>query len=83
MQRIRPLLIALALTLPLWFSSLAAAQQGQEDLYEGADGRVRGYEGTGFVLEESSVALTYLAFIALSAIAIGVLFKSASRTHLD
>ena len=83
MRRIRKLLIAIVLMLPLSFASLAAAQQSQEDLYEGTDGRLRGYEGTGIILQESNIAVTYLALLALTVIAVGVLFKSARRTQLD
>lgn len=83
MKPLHKLTITIILTLPLWLASLAAAQQSQEALYEGADGRLRGYEGTGIVLEETHIAVTYLALIALSTIAVGVLFKSARRSHLD
>lgn len=85
MKLTRILLLALCMLFTtLGLGATASAQQNQQDdLFENADGRLRGYEKGGYILEESSVALTYLALLALSAIALGVLFKSSSRTHLD
>ena len=86
MKLLPKLLIALALTFPFGLTSVVAGQgqqSQQEALYENADGRLRGYEAQGIVLEESSVAPTYLALLALAVIALGVMFKSARRSHLD
>ena len=48
-----------------------------------ADGRIRGYQEDGVVLEGGSSAFPYFAFVALAALGAGVMFKSARRTHLD
>jgi hypothetical protein len=80
---IRCMLVVLAMVLPTVGSPSIASAQDQEEIYENADGRLRGYEASGVMLEEQSIALTYLALIALAALAIGVTFKSARRSHLD
>ena len=82
----RTFVVAMALMLPtVATQQLAMAQpQGEDDdKYDDADGRLRGYEDNNVVMPESSVALTYFAFIGLTVLAAGVMFKAAKRTHLD
>lgn len=76
------LLTAVLLALP----TPAMAQYGDDaegDLIRDADGRLRGYEQSGIVLEGGSTFLPYAAFFGLAVVAAGVMFKSARRTHLD
>ena len=63
----------------------ASAQYGNDDdsLVRKADGRLRGYEGSGHVLDTTGTFLTYFAFAGLTLLTAGVMFKSARRTHLD
>lgn len=85
MRLVRIVLVSAALLVPVVLSAPAAAQQqsADQELYDEADGRLRGYDAQGVILPESGVLLTYLALLALALVAIGVMFKSASRTHLD
>ena len=46
------------------------------------DGRLEGY-GKNVTLEGGSTALIWLLLVFLGAIAVGVMFKNAKRTHLD
>lgn len=46
------------------------------------DGRLEGYTKS-VTLDGGSTALSWLLLIVLTAIALGVLFKSSRRTHLD
>jgi hypothetical protein len=63
----------------------ASAQYGDDEQSKlrKADGRLRGYENNNVILDTTGVVLTYVAFIGLSLVATGVMFKSARRTHLD
>lgn len=65
--------------------SAAMAQYGdsEEDIIRDADGRLRGYTESGVVFPESSTFLTYLTLGGLTLVAVGVMFKSSRRTHLD
>ena len=79
-------LAALAVAgLLLVMPAAASAQYGDDadSLIRKADGRLRGYEGTGHVLDTSGTFLTYAAFAGLALLTAGVMFKSARRTHLD
>ncbi len=82
---IRSLFIAAALSLPVLAAPQFALAQNQDEdaLYEDADGRLRGYDGTSVILPDDSTALTYMALVVLAIVAIGVMFKTANRTHLD
>jgi hypothetical protein len=46
------------------------------------DARLEGYP-TNVTLDLGTTALTWLLFVFLSVVCIGVMFKSARRTHLD
>lgn len=86
-RQARELLVALALCMPAAAPSAGFGQgvlaQFGPDLPEDLDGRLRGYEDQGAVLEDSSTALTYFLLAGLAILAVGVMFKSARRTHLD
>jgi len=78
------LLLSLALSVPvLALPGQAMAQGAQPNPLQGADGRLRGYEQPAVVIYDSSTALSYMALIALTVISVGLMFKSARRTHLD
>jgi hypothetical protein len=79
----RVLVLSAALCLPMLALPGQAMAQAQPNPLEGADGRIRGYEQNSVVMDDSSTALTYLALIALTVISVGLMFKSARRTHLD
>ena len=81
---LRVAVLSLALLLPVATPQLAFAQPNQdEDLYDGLDGRLRGYNEPAAVMEERSTALTYIALIGMIILAAGVMFKASRRTHLD
>ena len=63
----------------------ALAQYGDEpqDVIRDADGRLRGYEESDVVLDHSGTFLTYLTFVGLTLLGVGVMFKSSRRSHLD
>lgn len=65
--------------LTLLLSPISAMAQEELKYY---DARLEGYP-TNVTLESSSTALTWLLFIFLAVICIGVMFKNARRTHLD
>jgi len=51
---------------------------------EEADGRIKGVNrSSSTVLGDDGVGLTYMAFIGMTILAAGVMFKSARRSHLD
>ena len=82
----RALLLASALLLPttLAVSPVSAQVAGDsEDIVAEADARLRGYNEKNVILPGGSPALPYIAFIGLTILAAGVMFKSARRTHLD
>jgi hypothetical protein len=65
--------------------SMAAGVPGSASAQEveiETDARLEGYQEP-VVLEEGSLALTWLAFAFVSAIALLGLFKDAKRSHLD
>lgn len=81
---LRALLIAGALLLPLGMPGTAHAQYGDPEGVDEADARLRGYEERNVVVSgKASVPLAYFAFIGLTVVAAGVMFKSSRRTHLD
>ena len=81
---VRAALIAAALLLPLSLPSMAMAQYGHEEGLDTADARLRGYEERNVsVPGKAAVPLAYFAFIGLTIVAAGVMFKNAKRTHLD
>src|SRR3712207_3372631 len=70
---------ALPVVLVLMSPMTALAQDEAEKFY---DGRLEGYP-KNVTLEGGSTALTWILLMLLGAFCIGVLFKSARRTHLD
>lgn len=80
---LRALLVIGALLL-LLTPGTAFAQYGDEEGIDDADARLRGYEEQGVVVPGgSAIPLAYFAFIGLTIVAAGVMFKSSRRTHLD
>jgi hypothetical protein len=79
---LRVLLFGVVLWLHAALPALSAAQVQSSPL-DGADGRILGYEENSVVLDDSSTALTYFILIGLTVVAIGLMFKSSRRTHLD
>jgi hypothetical protein len=68
--------IVLAFGVPL----AAMAQDEEEDkIY---DARLEGYP-TNVTLDSRSTSLTWMMLMALAAVCVGVMFKSANRSHLD
>lgn len=53
-----------------------------QELDEKGDARLEGYQVKAR-LADSGTALTWLLLLFLAALAVGVLFKDAKRTHLD
>ncbi len=53
-----------------------------QELDNSGDARLEGYK-TPVRLADSGTALTWMLFLFLAALALGVLFKDAKRTHLD
>jgi hypothetical protein len=80
---LRVLLLSVAMSIPLLGSPGIAAGQYQTNPVKDADGRLRGYDEQNVILDDSSTALTYLALIGLTVVAVGLMFKSSRRTHLD
>lgn len=58
----------------------AALAQDDEDIAH--DARLDGY-ATNVLVESDSTALSWLLLVFLAAVAIGVMFMNAKRTHLD
>jgi len=82
MNRLHRLLLGafvLYCTLATPLSVWARSDDSDSSVY---DARVQGY-ATPVQLDSGSTALTWLLLIVLAAIAIGVLFKDAKRSHLD
>jgi len=65
--------------LALLANPMGALAQEEPKFY---DGRLEGYP-TKVTLDDSGTALTWLLFVFLSVVCIGVMFKNARRTHLD
>jgi hypothetical protein len=60
-------------------SPLSVLAQDEPKIY---DARLEGYENN-YTLDAGGTGLTWLLLVVLGALCIGVLFKSAKRTHLD
>ena len=63
------------------FLAPAAALAQEEDVKN--DARLEGYAGKVIVDGGDSTALMWLLLVFLSMVALGVMFKSSKRTHLD
>ena len=75
----RVLILIFSIALVLVTPAMLLADEPEDKIY---DARLEGY-GTNVTLENSSTALMWLLLIVLGAICVGVMFKSAKRTHLD
>lgn len=62
------------------FSPIMAMAQDEGPAYY--DARLEGYP-SGVALDLESTGLTWLLWVFLSIVCIGVMFKNARRTHLD
>ena len=85
-RRLSSALLAAAFLMPAAMPAGVLAQEdndARDKRIREADGRIRGYQEDGVVLESGSSAFPYFAFVALAALGAGVMFKSARRTHLD
>lgn len=79
-HRMLPLLRIVFGVLAVACCPLAALAQDEGPAYY--DARLEGYP-TNVTLDLSSTGLTWLLFVFLSIVCIGVMFKNARRTHLD
>jgi hypothetical protein len=77
-MRARALSACCGLALVLGSPALALADTPDTDY----DARLGGYTDK-MNLEKSGVAVTWMLFILLGAIGVGVLFKNPNRSHLD
>lgn len=75
----RRTLAAIVILGVLAFPAAARAADEEEILH---DARTEGYTGK-VQIDKGTTALVWLAFIGLSLVSLGVLFKDAKRTHLD
>jgi hypothetical protein len=66
----------------LSFSSTARAAGLEDEEPPLNDGRTEGYNQK-VQIPKPSTALVWLAFMALTVVSMGVMFKDARRTHLD
>jgi len=78
-RRLVPLVIALA---SIACVPMAANAQDNSNSPKDYDGRLDDF-GSQVTLDSGGTALSYFLFGALAVIAIGGLFKSANRSHLD
>lgn len=76
-----PLLLGAILATSTLTAAPARAQD--EDADSRPDARLMGYGENADVALGTSTTGSYLAAIVLGAVALGVLFKSSGRTHLD
>ena len=83
MWRAFTILLVLLLSLSMAPPAMAQRSDEEQELLEEADARLRGYESADAILEDSSTALTYFLLAGLAVLGVGVMFKSARRTHLD
>ena len=62
----------------------SADVERERDIEE-SDGRIRGVEAgsQSTVIGSDGVGLTYMAFLGMTILTVGVMFKSARRSHLD
>jgi hypothetical protein len=77
----RRLLICVFLLLPVLSAPAISFGRPPKEEREIVDARLEGYDKN--VSIEGGTALTWLMFIFLGAICMGVMFKNAKRTHLD
>lgn len=63
-------------------SLLPVSAARAEDEKGPTEARLENYP-TKVTLEESSSALTWVIFLVLAGLTVGVMFKNANRTHLD
>ena len=77
-SRLRRHTVALALGVALVGPAVSRAQE--EEVKH--DARLDGYD-TKVQVDSDNTALTWILLLALSAVALGVMFKNAKRSHLD
>ena len=78
-KRATQAVLLLVLNLLYWPATVLA----QSSSWEGYDARLEGYGGQNVTIEGSSTALTWILFLFLAIVCVGVTFKNAKRTHLD
>ena len=77
---IRRFAIIVALSACYWMPLPAA--QAADDEKGPTEARLENYPNK-VTLEDSGVALTWIIFLVLTALTVGVMFKNANRSHLD
>ena len=65
----------------LFLNPLTARASNEEEKFP-IDARLENYPQK-VTLEESGTAFSWIIFIVLTALCVGVMFKSANRSHLD
>lgn len=79
MRDMKNRLIACAVALVVSLTPLIALAEDEKEPY---DARLEGY-GSSVTLDSGGAGLTWLLLLVMGVLCIGVLFKSAGRTHLD
>jgi hypothetical protein len=79
-MKLRLITWLMTIVLVLGAPMAAMAQDEEEDkIY---DARLEGYSAN-VTLDSRSTALSWMLLMALAAVCVGVMFKSANRSHLD
>lgn len=73
---------ALYFAIALFCAPLLALAKGEDEETAKLEARLEGYP-IGVRLDKGGTALTWLMFIFLGVLGVGVLLKNARRTHLD
>ena len=86
-MNLRRLLLSATLAFALAAPAAPAWAQDEdterERTIEEADQRFKGFDAESSTVVGGGYFLTYLAFVGLAVVTIGVMFKSARRSHLD
>jgi hypothetical protein len=80
---IKRIVIWCSLVLPILAAPAISSARPPKEEREIGDARLEGYPDGKNVTTETSTGLTWVLLIFLGAVGVGVMFKSAKRTHLD